>query len=99
MPRPPKRSAQAQAKHQPGQNKFTPVAPATFVSNDSDEGSVYTDSGEDEIESDGSDSDTESITALCTLYSVFLPSALREKVEQKQAERPVSYVNNHAVLS
>jgi hypothetical protein len=78
MPRRKKASAQAKAKRQLGQSTFA------HVKDISEHGSVYNDSGEDEVWEDEIDEDTEeiedlleSIASLQRLYAVFLPPHLK----------------------
>jgi len=78
MPRPKKASAQAKAKRVSGKSTFA------HVEDISEYGSVYHDSGEEDIYSQ-SDEDPEdpedpleSIASLKRLYAVFLPPQLKE---------------------
>ena len=81
MPRCKKVSVQAKSKQQSGQPIFTHVEEEF-----SEDGSVYIDSGEEEIWSDEDESDREntegsleSIASLQRLYTVLLPPHLKQQ--------------------
>ena len=81
MPRHKKASVRAKAKRQSGQSIFTHVEEDI-----SEHGSVYNDSGEEEIWSDEDELDAahtedslESIASLQRLYAVFLPPHLKQQ--------------------
>ena len=90
MPRPKKASAQAKAKWASGKSTFS------HVEDISEHGSVYHDSGEEEIYSE-SDQDMEdvedsleSIASLQRLYDVFLPPKLKESNPVSSHYMPIS---------
>jgi hypothetical protein len=82
MPRPSKRSAQAQSQRLGGSKSF-----GTVQMTGSDTGSVYSSENEDE-DSDGEND----ITALQSLYTSILPENLKfDQVKSKKRNRPVRY--------
>ena len=83
MPRPSKRSAQAQSQRLAGSKSF-----GTVQTTSSDTGSVYSLESEDEDSSDGEND----ITALQTLYTSVLPKNLKSnQVKSNKQNRPVRY--------
>jgi hypothetical protein len=75
MPRPKKLSSNAKSQWQAGQSTFGPVK---FDTEDASE-SEYNDSDDEEASSD-EESTLQSISAMQSLYSVFLPAHLRSKI-------------------
>jgi hypothetical protein len=83
MPRPSKRSAQAQSQRLAGSKSF-----GTVQMTGSDTGSVYSSENEDEDSSDGEND----ITALQSLYTSILPENLKfDQVKSKKRNRPARY--------
>ena len=83
MPRPSKRSAQAQSQRLAGSKSF-----GTVQMTGSDTGSVYSSENEDEDSSDGEND----ITALQSLYTSILPENLKfDQVKSKKWNRPARY--------
>ena len=83
MPRPSKRSAQAQSQQLSGSKSF-----GTVQMTGSDTGSVYSSENEDKDSSDGEND----ITALQSLYTSILPENLKfDQVKSKKRNRPARY--------
>lgn len=83
MPRPSKRSAQAQSQRLAGSKSF-----GTVQTTSSATGSVYSLESEDEDSSDGEND----ITSLQTLYTSVLPKNLKsDQVKSNKRNRPVRY--------
>jgi len=83
MPRPSKRSAQAQSQQLKGSKSF-----GTVQTTGSDTGSIYSLESEDKDPSDGKND----IIALQTLYKSILPENLKsDQVKSNKHNRPVRY--------